>query len=41
MFIDKELPWKILFAENGIELFSIFFKLTIYAQDVECSVNNQ
>jgi len=40
MLIDKELPWKILFAENGIELFSIFFKLTFYDDNIEHSVSN-
>ena len=40
MIIDEELPYEVFFADTGIDLFTIFFKLTFYDEDIEYSVLN-
>jgi hypothetical protein len=30
MTVDKYLPWREFFAEHGLDMFTIFFKLTFY-----------
>jgi hypothetical protein len=33
LLIDKELPFEDFFAEHGMELFNIIFKLTFYQSE--------
>ena len=40
MTIDKHLPWVEFFEEHGLDMFTLFFKLTFYGPDVQFSVFN-
>ena len=40
MIIDEELPYQEFFANDGLDLFTIFFKLTFYDEEIEYSVLN-
>jgi hypothetical protein len=40
MIIDEELPYTEFFSDSGIDLFTIFFKLTFYEEDTDYSVLN-
>lgn len=34
MRIDKDLPWKEFYKEDGIDLFTLMFKVTYYGKDI-------
>jgi hypothetical protein len=38
--MEKELPWEEFFADHGLDLFVLIFKLTYYGDDIEYSVCN-
>ena len=40
MKIDKDLPWEEFFREDGLDLFTVFFKVTYYGKDIQYSVSN-
>jgi hypothetical protein len=40
MTIDKDLPWEEFFREDGLDLFTLFFKVTYYGKDIQHSVSN-
>ena len=40
MIIDEELPYEAFFSDTGIDLFTMFFKLTFYDDEIDYSVLN-
>lgn len=40
MALDRELPWREFFKEDGVDVFTMFFKLTYYGKDIQYSVCN-
>lgn len=40
MIVDEELPYQEFFSDTGIDLFTMFFKLTFYDDEIEYSVLN-
>ena len=40
MIVDEELPYQEFFFDTGLDLFTMFFKLTFYDEDIEYSVLN-
>lgn len=40
MFIEKTVPMKEYFKEQGLDLYTVFFKITYYDMNIEYSVNN-
>lgn len=41
MMMDRELPHEEFYAENGIDLFTMFFKLTSFAAETKFCVLNK
>ena len=40
LLMDKELPWKEFYKNDGFDLFPMFFKMTFYGPDIKYSVYN-
>ena len=40
LLMDKELPWKEFYKNDGYDLFPMFFKMTFYGKDIKYSVYN-
>ena len=40
VLMDKELPWREFYKNDGHDLFPMFFKMTLYGEDIKYSVYN-